>query len=196
MRPSVILTTFAVTLLAELPDKSLFASLVLGTRLHPLGVWVGVAAAFTLHVVAAVAVGGAVSLLPGRLVAAITALLFAIGAYVLLRRGRDGDDRPAAPADRGRPPTAGRAMLTSFGLVLVGEMGDITQITTANLAARYADPLSVGIGALLGLWTAAALAVTVGRGLLRVVSPLVLRRIAGGVLVVLAVLAALEAVRG
>ena len=29
-------------------------------------------------------------------------------------------------------------------LILVAEFGDLTQIMTANLAARYDDPLSVG----------------------------------------------------
>jgi hypothetical protein len=38
--------------------------------------------------------------------------------------------------------------------------------------------------------------VTVGRGLLRVVRPVVLRWAAGSILVVLAVLSAIEAVRG
>jgi putative Ca2+/H+ antiporter (TMEM165/GDT1 family) len=198
VRISIVLTTFAVILLAELPDKSLFASLILGTRFHPFGVWVGVAAAFAVHVVLAVAIGEAISLLPARLVASITALLFAIGAYILLFRASDGDeaDESGRAVRVGPPPTVTRALATSFGIVFLGEMGDVTQITTANLAARYGDPLSVGLGALLGLWTAAALAVTVGRGLLRVVRPVLLRRAAGCILGVLAVLSAIEAVRG
>jgi Ca2+/H+ antiporter, TMEM165/GDT1 family len=195
---STALTTFAVILLAELPDKSLFASLVLGTRFHPFGVWLGVAAAFTVHVVLAVAIGKALSLLPTTVVAGITALLFAVGAYVLLfRTSDDGEEEGEdGSAVRNGPPTLAHSLLTSFGVVFLGEMGDITQITTANLAARYSDPLSVGVGALLGLWTAAALAVTVGRGLLQVVRPVVLRWTAGSILVILAVLSAVEAVRG
>jgi len=40
-------------------------------------------------------------------------------------------------------------------VVFVAEWGDITQFTTANLAARY-DPLLVFAGATLGLWAVAA----------------------------------------
>jgi Ca2+/H+ antiporter, TMEM165/GDT1 family len=190
------LTTFAVILPAELPDKSMFASLVLGTRYRPLPVFAGVAAAFTVHVAVAVAVGGAFSLLPQRLVLLVAAGLFAGGAGVLLLgRGEspDDDEAPVA-ATVARSPL--RAALTAFGIVFVGEWGDITQVTTANLAARYADPLSVGVGALAALWTAAALALTVGRGLVRRIPARLLRRLTGVVLAVLAMLTLVEAVRG
>jgi Ca2+/H+ antiporter, TMEM165/GDT1 family len=202
---SIALTAFGVIFLAELPDKSLFASLVLGTRFHPVGVWVGVAAAFAVHVVLAVAAGRALTLLPGWIVDAITALLFLIGAIVLLwpRRNGNGDPDPdpddpvgqaeatAAPA----PATLPRAILTSFGIVFVGEWGDLTQITTANLAARYHDPFSVGLGALLGLWAVAALAIGAGRGLMRVIPLTLVRRIAGLVFLTLAALTVVDALR-
>jgi Ca2+/H+ antiporter, TMEM165/GDT1 family len=188
------LTTFAVVLPAELPDKSLFASLVLGTRYRPLPVFVGVAAAFAVHVTVAVAVGGAFSLLPERLVLLVVAALFAGGAgLLLLGRGEEPDEE--APAATGGSQAAPRVVLTAFGVVFLGEWGDITQVTTANLAARYGDPLSVGIGALLALWTAAALALTLGRGLVRRVPARLLRRLTGVVLAVLAVLTLVEAAR-
>jgi putative Ca2+/H+ antiporter (TMEM165/GDT1 family) len=190
------LTAFAVILPAELPDKSMFASLVLGTRYRPLPVFCGVAAAFTVHVAVAVAVGGAFSLLPQRLVLLVAAALFAGGAgLLLLGRGESADDDEApVAAAAARSPL--RAALTAFGVVFLGEWGDITQVTTANLAARYADPLSVGVGALLALWTAAALALTVGRGLVRRIPARLLRRLTGVVLAVLAMLTLVEAVRG
>jgi putative Ca2+/H+ antiporter (TMEM165/GDT1 family) len=194
---AIILTAFAVIFLAELPDKSLFASLVLGTRLHPVGVWIGVAAAFAVHVVLAVAVGGVLALLPGRLVDAVTALLFAAGAAVLLWPRRDGNgDDPDGEVAVVHPATLPRAVMASFGVVFVGEWGDLTQITTANLAARYHDPLSVAIGSLAALWTVAALAIVAGRGLLRVVPLTLVRRVAGLVFLALAVLTVIEAVRG
>jgi putative Ca2+/H+ antiporter (TMEM165/GDT1 family) len=191
----VVLTTFAVILPAELPDKSLFASLVLGTRFRPLPVFCGVAAAFAVHVVIAVAVGGVFSLLPERLVLFVAAALFAGGsALLLLGREDDGEERAGevrAVSDR-RPV---RVALASFGVVFLGEWGDITQITTANLAARYRDPVSVGIGALLALWSVAALALTVGRGLVQRVPTRLVRRLTGVVLAVLAVVTLAEALR-
>jgi Ca2+/H+ antiporter, TMEM165/GDT1 family len=62
-------------------------------------------------------------------------------------------------------------------VVFIGEWGDITQILTANLTARYDDPLAVAIGATLGLWTAALLAITAGRALLRYISVALLQRL-------------------
>ena len=195
MDVAVALTTFAVIFPAELPDKSLFASLVLGTRFRPLPVFCGVAAAFAVHVVIAVAVGGVFALLPRRLVLFVVAALFA-GGSVLLLTGREDDQEAVATARDVAGQHPQRVALASFGVVFLGEWGDITQITTANLAARYGDPLSVGIGALLALWSVAALALTVGRGLLRRVPTRLIRRLTGVVLGVLALVTLVEAIRG
>jgi Ca2+/H+ antiporter, TMEM165/GDT1 family len=192
---AVALTTFAVIFPAELPDKSLFASLVLGTRFRPLPVFCGVAAAFAVHVVIAVAVGGVFALLPRRLVLFVVAALFA-GGSVLLLAGREDDQEDAAPARAVAGQRPLRVALASFGVVFLGEWGDITQITTANLAARYGDPVSVGIGAVLALWSVAALALTLGRGLLQRVPTRLVRRLTGIVLGVLALVTLVEAIRG
>ena len=87
------------------------------------------------------------------------------------------------------------SLLLGFGVVFLGEWGDITQITTANLAARYRDPLSVGVGALLALWSVTALALTVGRGLVQRIPARLVRRFTGVVLALLAVLTVVEAIR-
>jgi putative Ca2+/H+ antiporter (TMEM165/GDT1 family) len=190
----VALTTFAVIFPAELPDKSLFASLVLGTRFRPLPVFCGVAAAFAVHVVIAVAIGGVFALLPQRLVLFVVAALFAAGSVLLLTgREDDRDTQAATRAVAAQHPL--RVALASFGVVFLGEWGDITQITTANLAARYGDPLSVGIGAVLALWSVAALALTLGRGLLQRVPTRLVRRLTGAALGVLAVVTLVEAIR-
>ena len=192
---AVVLTTFVVIFPAELPDKSMFASLVLGTRFRRLPVFCGVAAAFAVHVVIAVAIGSVFALLPERLVLFVVAALFAGGSAFLLL-GKEDEDGEAAEASRAvadQHPV--RVALTSFGVVFLGEWGDITQITTANLAARYGDPLSVGVGALLALWSVAALALTVGRGLVQRVPARLVRRITGVILAVLAVLTLVEAIR-
>jgi Ca2+/H+ antiporter, TMEM165/GDT1 family len=192
---AVVLTTFAVIFPAELPDKSLFASLVLGTRFRPLPVFSGVAAAFALHVLIAVSIGGVFALLPERLVLFVVAALFAGGSALLLGGKEDPEDAAAeatrAVSDR-RPL---RVALASFGVVFLGEWGDITQITTANLAARYRDPLSVGIGSALALWSVAGLALTVGRGLVQRVPTRLVRRLTGVVLAVLAAVTLVEAIR-
>ena len=201
MDPFVIIVVFAVIAAAELPDKSLFASLVLATRYRAAWVFVGVAAAFLVHVAIAVTAGGVLSLLPHRVVEAIVAVLFAAGALIMLL-GRESDEVSEGVEDAmqagpiGRPQTFRRVALTSFGVVFVGEWGDITQIATANYAARYHDPVSVAIGATLGLWAVAALAVTAGKKALDYVAVSVVRRVTGTVLAVFAVLSAVAALSG
>ncbi|MGH3672585.1 MAG: TMEM165/GDT1 family protein [Pseudonocardiaceae bacterium] len=41
-------------------------------------------------------------------------------------------------------------------MLFTAEFGELTQIAIANLAAKYHDPLAVGIGGLLGLWAVGA----------------------------------------
>jgi putative Ca2+/H+ antiporter (TMEM165/GDT1 family) len=201
VHPLVVLIVFAVIALAELPDKSMFASLLLSTRYRASWVFVGVATAFAVHIVIAVTAGGLLALLPHRAVNAIVAAMFLAGAAVLLWRQEseeveEGLQEGVEVEGRVRiAPTFRRVVLTAFAVVFVGEWGDITQIATANYAARYHDPLSVGVGAILGLWAVAALAVSAGRRVLSRVPVGVLRRSAGVVLLLFAALSAVQAAR-
>ena len=59
------LVAFGVVFLAELPDKTMFATIVLATRYRrPLAVVIGVNLAMAFHSVLAVAVGEALRHLP------------------------------------------------------------------------------------------------------------------------------------
>lgn len=190
----VVATVFGVIFAAELPDKTMVATLVLSTRYRPLLVWIGVTSAFLAQVGIAVAAGGLLSLAPERIVAAVSAALFAFGAWLLLTGGDDGDETE----DELEVPPAGpwRSVLTSFAVLFVSEWGDLSQLATAGFAARFGDPASVFAGSFGALATVAALAVIVGRSLLRVVPEALLRRVAGAVLAVLAILALGSALRG
>lgn len=92
---------FGVVFLAELPDKTALAGLVLGTRYRASYVFAGVAAAFALHVVLAVAAGSVLTLLPQQLVHALTGVLFLGGAAVLLMK--KGRTRPRYGGPRTSP---------------------------------------------------------------------------------------------
>ena len=194
---AVIGIAFAVTFLAELPDKSMFASLVLATRYRALWVWAGAAAAFAVQMVIAVTAGQLLALLPHRAVDGVAAGLFAAGAIYLFvvsfrQRRRDGADE----ARQGqRPASPWRVAGTAFGVIFLAEWGDVTQLATANLAARY-EPLLVLAGATLGLWAAAAIAVTVGAKSLSVIPMGWVSRIAATILLALGVYSAIAAVRG
>ena len=188
MNLAIALAVCPVIFIGELPDKTMFASLLLSTRGRPLRVWLGAAAAFAVHVVIAVSLGVALfRILPHRVVDAVVSLMFLTGAALAVRdsvrehrRTGSGQARVTGSGHRGR------TVLTAFIVVFVAEWGDLTQILTANLAARYNSPLSVGVGALLGLWAVAALAVVSGTSLLRWVNITTIRVITAVILVGLA----------
>jgi putative Ca2+/H+ antiporter (TMEM165/GDT1 family) len=192
MNLAVIATVAPIIFLAELPDKTALASLVLGTRYRASWVFTGVAAAFAVHVVLAVAVGALLSLLPHRVLEAVVGMIFLIGAVLLLRGKHDEEDVEDARERHG----FWRVAAMSFTLILIAEFGDLTQIFTANLAAKYHDPISVGIGAVIGLWAVGGLAILGGQGLLQVIPMKWIVRVAALIMVVLAVFSLIEAVRG
>jgi putative Ca2+/H+ antiporter (TMEM165/GDT1 family) len=189
---AIVLATFALVFAAELPDKTAIASLILGTKYRPLWVFSGVTAAFTIHVVLAIVAGSLLGLLPHRTLQVIVAVLFALGA-VLLLRGRHEEEEVSEPTPE---PTFWRVAGTGFMVVLVAEFGDLTQIVTANLAAHYRSPIAVGVGALAGLLAVAALAITGGRALLRVLPITWISRAAALAMLVLSGFSVASAVTG
>ncbi|MER7111517.1 TMEM165/GDT1 family protein [Streptomyces sp. NPDC000229] len=187
---TIMAITFGVVFLAELPDKTALAGLVLGTRYRASYVFAGVAAAFAVHVVLAVAAGSVLTLLPQRLVQALVGVLFLAGAAVLLlKKGDEGEENIKAPADQSFWKVSG----AGFMLILVAEFGDLTQIMTANLAARYDNPLSVGLGAVLALWAVAGIGILGGRTLMKYVPLRLITRVAACLMLALAGLSLYEA---
>lgn len=83
--PGATLSTFALIVPAELPDKTFIATLILATRFRHLPVWLGVSAAFFVQTAIAVSLGGLLSLLPRALVAGVAAVIFAAGAAILFK---------------------------------------------------------------------------------------------------------------
>ena len=196
---AVAATTFALIFPVELPDKTFVASLVLATRYRPLLVWVGVSLAFLVQCAVAVTAGGLLSLLPEPAVVAASAVLFLVGAVVLWRGAKDADEEEVeAEEEFGAKATAEvhglRVVATSFGVLFLAEWGDLSQLLTAGLAARYQDPVSVFAGSWLALVTVAGLAAVIGRTLLRHVRLGTIRRVGAVVCLVLAGLATYDLV--
>lgn len=184
MSLAIAATVFAVIFLAELPDKTALASLILGSRYRPGYVFAGVAAAFAVHVGLAIVAGSLLALLPHRPLQVVVAALFVLGAVLLLRGRHDSSDEYVEL--HGRQPGFWRVAWTSFAVILVAEFGDLTQIATASLAARYHDPLAVGLGAVLALWAVAAIAIAGGRSLPKVIPLAWITRIAAVIMLALA----------
>jgi putative Ca2+/H+ antiporter (TMEM165/GDT1 family) len=175
---------FCTVLVAELPDNSGLASLVLGTRYRAGGVFAGAAAAFAVHVVLAVTCGSLLGLLPHRIVQIAVTVVFLAGAVLVLRGDNDDDEEEV----RLKAAAAGfwAVAVTSFGVILLAELGDLSDIVIANLAARYHDPVPVGIGSVLALWSVVALAIVGGRRLQRVLPLRWIARLAALAMVVMA----------
>lgn len=194
---AVMSTVFVLIFLGELPDKSMFATLVLATRGRPLPVWLGASAAFLIHVCIAVLAGGLLSLLPHAVVAGIAAVLFAGGAVYVLREGEEEHAEEAVgvvDAVEPIPSTRHRRLFaTTFAVIFIAEWGDITQILIANFTARYDAPLEVGVAAAVALWSVAGLAVVASRFLSKLPMTAV-RRTSAAIMVGLAVWSALSAV--
>ncbi len=194
MQFAVVFAVFPIIFLGELPDKTMFASLVLATRGRPFIVWLGAAAAFALHVVIAVTIGVALfHLLPHRALQAIVAAMFFIGAVLALREARKQQSEEEL-IER-EVASHQRVALTAFLVIFLAEWGDLTQILTANLAAHYHDALSVGVGAVLALWAVAGLAVVAGQSVLRLINIRTIRIITAVILFALTGWAIWEAVR-
>ncbi len=194
---AVIATVFGLVFVAELPDKTAVAGLVLGARFPARWVFTGMAAAFLVHVVIATAAGSLLSLLPRRPVEAVIGVLFLLGAVLIWREGLEAEEDEEAEV-AAVPESAGflRVATLGFGVIFVAEWGDLTQILTANLAAKYHDPLSVGLGAVLGLWAVGLLAILGGKTLLKVLPIKWITRIAAVVMLALAVYSIVVAIRG
>jgi Ca2+/H+ antiporter, TMEM165/GDT1 family len=191
----VIAATFGLIFVGELPDKSAIASLVLSTRFPWRWVFTGVAAAFLCHVIIAVAAGSLLTLLPHRGVETVVTVLFLLGAVLIWREGQEDEEEIEETEVAAVPDSAGFGRVASlgFGVIFLAEWGDLTQILTANLAAKYHDPVSVAIGATLGLWSVALLAIFGGRTLLRVLPMRWITRAAAVVMVALGIYSGLTA---
>jgi len=190
---AIIAAVFPVIFIGELPDKTMFASLVLATRGRPVLVWLGAAGAFLIHVVIAVSIGVALfKIVPEQAIQFVVAGLFALSAVAAFVAAREAQPRQEEII---REHKAHRVAGTAFVVVFLAEWGDLTQVLTANLAARYQSAISVAIGATLALWSVSALAVIGGHGVLGRLPTRPLRLGTGVVLSVLAVLELISALR-
>src|ERR1700677_1468652 len=170
---ALLASVFGVIFVAELPDKTALAALALATRHRPVPVLLGAASALTIQSAVAVGAGQLVSLLPPRPVHVASGLLFLVSAVLMWRRKED-DDEVADRDARG----FWRSTWLVFAVVFVAEWGDLTQLATAALAARYAAPLSVFVGATSALWIVVAIAVFVGSRAHRFFLPQIVQRAA------------------
>jgi len=181
--PEIFATVFGVIFIAELPDKTAVATLVLATRHRALPVFAGTASALIVQSLIAVAAGGVLALLPARPVHIGAGVLFLLSA-VSMWRSKDepepgeGEGEGEGDAAGSVEPSFASAFLKAFAVVFLAELGDLTQLGTAALAARFRSPVTVFAGAALALCAVAALAVFLGNRLSRMINPRHVQRVA------------------
>ncbi len=163
MHYSLIASTFAIMFLAELPDKSMISSIIMGSRLAPIRVFIGAAAAFLIQMIISVTVGGLVARAPRKPLDLVIGLLFLAGAGLIIKdmKTRAAEKEEALAKGTSKMGFVPQIFL-AFVVTFAGEFGDLTQIVTANLAAKTADPISVGIGSFLGVITSTSLGIFFG----------------------------------
>jgi len=180
-------TVFTVIFLLELPDKTALAALLLATRHRPLPVFLGAAAAFVIQSAVAVVAGSLLSLLPREPIRIGAGILFLGMAALLIRRNlrrNEVDEERAVEQEEARRR---RPFMTAFIVVFVAEWGDLTQLATAALQARYQQAVLVFVAATLALWAVSAIAVTLGNRLGAWVPERPLQFAAAGVMVLVAI---------
>jgi putative Ca2+/H+ antiporter (TMEM165/GDT1 family) len=162
---SLFASTFALIFFAELPDKTALATVMMATRGRPFAIFVGVAAAFFIQSVVAVAFGGWIGRWPESYVhigAGLLFVAFGVQAWFFQK-----DDQTEAEVEASQVSPRGQFLKNSwqaFLVIFIAEWGDITQIATASLAARRPDQiLAIFLSSVLALWLVTALAILLGR---------------------------------
>ncbi len=174
----LFLTVFVVVFIAELPDKTALATVVLAARFGVGPVLVGACAGLLLQSAIAVGLGALLAKLPAHLVGVGSGAVFiGCGVYMWLRKAEEDEPHAGAAADA----KFWRVARSVLVIIFVAELGDLTQITTATFAARHHGWqawLVVFAASTLALWSVAVLAVLAGQRLAKLVDPAKLLRAA------------------
>jgi len=108
-------------------------------------------------------------------------------AALLVRRNLRKDEADEKRAVEQQEVRHRRPFMTAFTVVFVAEWGDLTQLATAALQARYQQPVVVFVAATLALWAVSAIAVALGNRLGAWIPERPLQFAAAGVMVLVAI---------
>jgi putative Ca2+/H+ antiporter (TMEM165/GDT1 family) len=123
--------------------------------------------------------------------------MFLVGGVILLRGAGKADEEEAETeeefATKGAATATGlKVVAVSFSVLFLAEWGDLSQLLTASMVLRFHEPLSVFVGAFAALAAVSALGAVIGRALLARVRLSTIRRIGGGVCLLLALVSTLQ----
>ncbi len=157
---------FLTVLVAEFGDKSQLVCLTMACRYPPLQVLAGAMTAMAVILGVAVGVGSLIAeTIPHSLVAVVSGLFFiAIGVYTFF------SGKEQTTEDIGKT-----GFFQTFGVILLAELGDKTQLAAMFIAASFGYPLVVFAGAMLAMLVNQLLAVYVGSRFITRFNPLYIK---------------------
>jgi len=180
---SILLSAFSLIFLAEMGDKSQILVMTLAHRYPIAPVIAGTFGAFVLLNLLAVWVGLSLfQWLPQEVVLAAAGGLFLFFGYRSWRTTGDDDEETEGKRGMG-------ALVASFTLIFVAELGDKTQLALIALAAGTGEVWSVFIGGTLALWAVSLIGILFGATLLRRVPRVLVHRLAALLFVTFGILA-------
>jgi putative Ca2+/H+ antiporter (TMEM165/GDT1 family) len=151
-----LFASLLLIILAELGDKTQLAIISLSSCSNTLIVFTGAMLAFILVSAIGVFIGDALSMIvPPQAVSLVSAVLFLVfGTYMILARERK---------ECFRESSSKCALLPTFSMVTLMEMGDKTQVTVVALAAKYDAPVIVYAGVIVAFTILTGIGVLLGR---------------------------------
>lgn len=190
MNLGLFAAVFGVVFLAELPDKTMIATLLMASRGRAAAVWIGASVAFLVQMGIAVIAGHFLNLLPHLAIEIVVTVMFLGGALYLLFVPEKAEVAEGAEEAAGQEPgkTALATAVAAFGVIMLAEFGDLTQLLAATFVARSKEPVTVFLGASLALISVAAIGAFGGRLLLRVLPLSRIRQLGGLLLLIFGVI--------
>jgi len=177
----LFISTFTLISVAELPDKTMFAIILLATRHRPLAVFSGVAVAFVTQNLVALALGNVIGFLPHRLIAISSGILFLFFAYQNWRQNTEVqvEDSSGEAAQLTQTKTFWKSAWLSFMMIFIAEWGDLTQIASAALVAKNpGHEMTIFAASTLALWLVTAIFILIGHHSKKIIKIKSLQRIA------------------
>jgi len=168
-------STYFLIFLAEIPDKTALAIVLLANRPHPLAVFWGVGLAFTVQCLIAVSFGSILGLLPHFVIHGGAALMFFVFAGLIwVHRNEAESSDLIFEKQRG---SFRKTLQMSFFVIFIAEWGDLTQLATAALQAQFRRPLIIFASSALALWSTTGILVFLGYHSKKLINPVKLRKL-------------------
>jgi len=155
-------TSLVVIFLAEMGDKTQLLTISFAAKYPRWLVFWAVFSAMALLTILAVIIGDIIVLyVPLEWLKLASGVVFiAFGAWGIAKRN-EAEEEDKSEADNKKP------FIMIFGMLLIAELGDKTQLSAIALTTAFDSPVAVGVGAVLGFAAVVAVGVLLGEVIAR-----------------------------